>query len=62
MLPVYIKYDLWSMKSPSKDRWGFAVLTVISAFLLVASGTAGDQKPESSAELVKKFSGQSIFL
>lgn len=61
MLPVYIKYDLWSMKSPSKDRWGFAVLTVISAFLLVASGTAGDQKPESSADLVKKFQNSEFF-
>ena len=49
------------MKSPSKDRWGFAVLTLLSAFFLVASGTAGDQKPESSAELVKKFQNSKFF-
>ena len=37
------------------------MLTVLSAFLLVASGTAGDQKLESSTELVKKIQNSQTF-
>lgn len=49
------------MRSPFKSRRGFAVLTVLSAFLIAASGAAGGQKPESSAGLVKKFQNSKVF-
>jgi HEAT repeat protein len=37
------------------------VLIVLSAFVLVARGSAGDQKRESGAELVKKFQNSQTF-
>jgi HEAT repeat protein len=52
------------MRSQSQNRCRFAVLavlSVLSAFVLVAGGSAGDQKPESGAELVKKFQNSHSF-
>ena len=59
--PDNIKYTLWPMRSRSQDRCRFVVLIVLSAFVLVARGSAGDQKRESGAELVKKFQNSQTF-
>jgi HEAT repeat protein len=49
------------MRSRSQDGCRFAVLIVLSAFALVGSGSAGDQKRVSSEELVKEFQNSKSF-
>lgn len=49
------------MRSQFQHRCIFAVLALLSAFVLAARGSAGDQKRESRAELVKKFRNSQTF-
>ena len=49
------------MRSRAQNGSRFAVLIVLSAFALVASGSAGDQKCVSSEELVKEFQNSPNF-
>lgn len=49
------------MRSRPQDGCRFAVLIVLSALALVASGSAGDQKRVSSEELVKEFQNSQSF-